>query len=177
MSSQVVAFSHPWDHRKNKLKPDFEWSLSPLLVLLRCFGVPLDFQSPKGPTKNRHLCSWWFITCMGLFSFFLNVEHHFIIIGQEIVAASKLTVGQKSTSVYNWNRYIELTMIITALMGTHGMLVVLAHKNWRHLSLILHSMEEHIYYTDQDYKRFRLACIAGATAIVLVMQLYSLGLL
>ena len=153
---------------KKLSRPDFESSLKPLLVFMRCFGFPLDFQLSKSSNDHRRGCLWWIVAGFGFLNYFLNVECHFYWIGEEIdrFRTHPTVTGRRWTSTNFYNLVINVASTAVMLVGSHGMMMYMALNNWRHITTVLISMER--LYFDQDFRRFRVVSYFGVTVAILV---------
>ena len=170
MSARIVAIQRSRWTGKHVLRPDFEWSLKPLLVLMRCFGFPLDFQLSKCSNDHHRGYLWWIVAGFGFLNYFLNAECHFYWIGEKIdsVINDPTVTGRRwtLTSAIFSNFVINMGYISVMLVGSHGMMMHMALNNWRHITTVLISMER--LYSDQDFRKFRIVSSFGVAAAIMV---------
>lgn len=172
---QVVACER-WASQK-KLKPNFEWSLKPMTTLLCCLGIPLHLQSSQQYFRffSQRTC-WWMVTSLGLFLFFLHLECHLISTAflmslsqmNEINASTTIYEKLTSSSALAWNNFIDNTNTMTLVLGSHITMLTCLLTNWCQVAKILNRIEELLFYTDHDYKRFRNTSIGGLIASLFV---------
>ena len=168
MSAEKVVFQRCRWTGKKLLRPDFEWSLKPLLVLMRCFGFPLEFQFSKSSNDHRRGCLWWIVSGFGFLNFFLNAECHFYWIGEKIdsvINDSIVTEGRWTSANFS-NFVIGMIYVTAMIVGSHGMMMNMALNNWLHITTVLISMER--LYSDQDFIKFRVVSSFGVAAAIMV---------
>lgn len=166
MSEQVAAFRRILASQQ-EFKLSFDWSFKPLLILMRCGGVPLNFQLSK--TVRGWL--WWMVTSVGFLLFLLNAECHFGMIGREIYRKRDpflMATRSQYSSVFTWNHYIEITNNIGAVVGCHALLMASSLTNWCYLVQALRSIEKLNFYKEKDYREFRVNCHVGAVLCIVV---------
>ena len=173
----------------------FEWSLKPLLVLLRCFGVPLYFEEhrPASPCAanadaaiTSSACSnkerlWRKVnTAISFLLFPLSAVYLCALLAtDEGLAAEDDDDEERSsfvhsslTSTVSWNRYIELACSVFVIVTGHALLLVFAHGQWRHFVRLFSVMEHQLEYTREDYQRFRVISYTALTAVLMVGYIF-----
>lgn len=142
----------------------FERSSKPLLILMRYLGIPLNFESSK---QRGH---WWIITGLGIFYFFLHVECYSIFLVNCLFgnSDSSFVDSVKSTFALIWNSRIDFVNGYVLYVGSHLTAMLFLLTNWCHLANNLKCLEQGLYYTTSNFKRFQATFVKGLIATVVV---------
>ena len=158
-----------WATKRDRNRINFEWSLKPFLLLMRCLGISLDF----APYSQR---SWKIITIYGLVLFSLNVACHFTMLAMGSDELSEIEDFRKPSPVQLLSDQISSVNEIAVTIGSHFLAMACLLTNWSHVAQIFQCMELHSFYTDQEYRKFRILALVGLVFTVLVIHLFYFAL-
>ena len=158
-------------------KRGFKWSCRPLSLMMRFCYLPLGFNSienRKGiPSTYRPTR---LISVIVVFVFLYNVICNFFFFAEKYLNSNSnhRSDKRKLSSTLAFNNLIEMANNVVAVVGIHGIILTIAFGNqWRQLLRLLNVIQQQEnprFYSDSDYKRFRIICIVGVSIFLLVIQ-------
>lgn len=135
---------------------DFDWASRPVLVWMRCIGIPLlDMKDLRG--NNMFLYILFIFYC--LFGYGLNIGSNFTI---SLSKSANLTRNLKTS---DWNNIITLQNYVFTVIGTHTALLFLTAFHWKALIQTGHRLT---HLKSKDYRHIRHACLIGVALLSLV---------
>lgn len=154
-----------------KVKMSFRWSLTPMLMWMRCIGVFLDFPGVIRPsTRTRCL-----VISFGLILFFFHFCRNgyvFAVIAQHLtdyLISSSTTDKQQQPAVGAiWNGAISGLNQNMVTVFSQMFLMSAAALKWPRLAKVLCKMENTNFFERKDYQRFRHIFTSGLAWLVTV---------
>ena len=176
-----------WMNGRNKnseldgLRKDFEWSLKPVLTLMKSIGIPLRMSSSNAarmevddPNISCFSCRRKAFVVFSFVLFFLNVlcQCYAIVIQISFLndeSSKVVSLRSKFSSTAFWNHYIETVNNIVTTIGSQTLvLFVCFTHNWQQLVWVLQRTEQQHFYSESDYKTFRKAIYLASVLGVMV---------
>lgn len=152
MQNRVVMF-------KEQVTYDFNWSCRPILLWMRCLGIPLlDMKSLKKKSYWRYVLVILFtITC-----YVLNVGTHLY----NMIEITSNNSSNYHWTTSDWNDVITLQNFRFVSVGTHTTLLFFTAVNWGDMIQTTKRLERLL--KPKDYQKIRRASVVAVCVVLLV---------
>lgn len=135
---------------------DFDWASKPVLVLMRCIGIPLlDMKA----LRLKYIFFYGLLTLYVLFSYCLNIGSNFGVI---FTKSTNLTRDFKTS---DWNNIITLQNYVFNVLGIHTALLFFTATHW---NALVQAGRRLAHLKAKDFRHIRYACIIGVVILSLV---------
>lgn len=149
MRNRVVAL-------KEQGPIDFDWASKPVLVWMRCFGIPLiDMKD----LRARNIILYVFFILYALFVYGLNIGINLSVVLEN---PQNVTIDLKTS---DWNNIITLQNYFFTVLGIHTALLFSTAFKWNALVQAGHRLA---HLKPKDFRYIRHACLIGVVLLSLV---------
>lgn len=149
MRNKVVDF-------KEERPIDFDWATRPILVWMRCIGVPLlDVKS----IKQTNIYLYVVVIVYTLVFYSVTVTNNLII---ALTSDNNQTRPLKTS---DWNNVVTLQNFVFAVIGTHTALLFTTAVKWNDLHRASRKMKQ---LKTKDYRQIRYTCLMGVAFLLFV---------
>lgn len=174
MAGRMVALnpsSSFFTRETSNLKLSLDWSLRPITIWTRIFGIPLFVKKlDSDDQQHQSTCISYFP--ISLTFLILNLGCNTYVI---MLAASSVESKNKTVTTKTWNNFINDLNFCFLTTLSHSALLIMSALAWKGLPDALYRLEQ-LQYFDQNYKKFRRIFTIGSLLLSLVYIFINFGL-